>query len=276
MVEQLVARVTGSASVAVTAQVSGPRRPVPVVHAGADAVYLDLGGTCVGVLSAHAALLPCGVRTTLGVLPEVPAGGVATVGQGTVLLAGLEVVVEATVDTTVPVLDPSVGQQGAGRLALLADAPTRRVRDLLPRDALEALLRSDPAAVPLLLGLGPGLTPLGDDVLGGWLTTAVATRHPGLDEVHRAVALAAPERTTTLSSTLLTCAARGEAVPELRPLLVGLGAGNAAAVEVALDALVRVGDTSGAGALLGAVTALASSALQSSAPHASALVQAVR
>ena len=256
MTEQPVVRATGSASVRVLGLVAGPRRTAPVLHAGRDAVYLDVEGHCTCLLSARATQVPCGVRTTLDVLPPVAAGDVASVEHGWVALPGLQVLVAGIVDTTVPVLDAAVAAQGSGRLSLLAGPPTRSVRELLPADALAALLRSDPAAVPALLGRGPGLTPLGDDVLGGWLATAVATRHPGLEPVRSAVALTAAERTTTLSATLLACAARGEVVPELRRLLVGLGAGDPTAVEESLDDLVGVGDTSGAGALLGAVTAL--------------------
>jgi Protein of unknown function (DUF2877) len=113
-----------------------------------------------------------------------------------------------------------------------------------------------PAAVRALLGLGPGLTPLGDDVLCGWLAAAVARRHPALDDLRSTVLVDAPARTTTLSTTLLGCASRGEGVPELRALLGGLARENPAGVEQSVDLLLRVGDTSGAGLLLGALLAL--------------------
>jgi hypothetical protein len=250
----------GSASIGVIGRVAGPHRSAAVVHAGPHAVYLDVEGHCTCLLSAHATQVPCGIRTTLDVLPEVAPGDLASVENGTVSLPGLDVLVADIVDTTVPVLDPAAVARWTAPLAQLAAAPTQRVRDLLPADALDALRRSDPVAVPALLGLGPGLTPLGDDVLGGWLATTVATRHPDREAVRRAVAVSAGERTTTVSATLLACAARGEVVPELRSLLVALtaGAGAAAAVQEALDALVAVGDTSGAGALLGTVIALQS------------------
>jgi hypothetical protein len=204
--------------------------------------------------------MPCGIRTDLDVLPTFAPGDLASVANGTVSLPGLDVLVAGIVDTTVPVLDPSAAERWSARLTLIAAAPTRRVRDLLPAEALDALRRSDPAAVPALLGLGPGLTPLGDDVLGGWMATAVATRCPDLEGVRRAVALTARERTTTVSTTLLACAARGEVVPELRSLLVTLAAEDVAEVEQAIEALVAVGDTSGAGALLGVVLALQATA----------------
>ena len=256
MTERPVVRATGSASVRVLGHVAGPHRNASVVHAGPDAVYLDVEGHCTCLLTARAVQVPCGIRTTLDVLPRVAPGDLASVEHGTVSIAGLDVLVGAIVDTTVPVLDGSVTARWGAALARLADAPTRRVRDLLPADALAALLRSDPVAVPALLGLGPGLTPLGDDVLGGWLATTVATRHPGREAVARAVAVSAGDRTTTVSATLLACAARGEVVPELRNLLTALGSSSEDAVGDAVDALVAVGCTSGAGALLGAVAAL--------------------
>jgi hypothetical protein len=251
-----VVREEGSASVRVLGQVAGPHRSASVLHAGPDAVYLDVEGHCTCLLAAQATQVPCGIRTTLDVLPAFAPGDVGSVENGLVSLPGLDVLVAGIVDTTVPVLDPRVAAEWSARLTHLADAHTRRVRDLLPDGALAALVRSDPEAVPALLGLGPGLTPLGDDVLGGWLATAVATRHPGLEAVRTAVALTARDRTTTLSATLLACAARGEVVPELRNLLAGVADGDETAIVKSLDALVSVGDTSGAGVLLGAVIAL--------------------
>ncbi len=260
MAEDHQARASGSASVRVLGQVAGPHRSASVMHAGPDAVYLDVEGSCTCLLSARATQVPCGIRTTLDELPAAEPGDLASVEHGAVTLGGLQVRVAGIVDSTVPVLDPSTTTRWSATLTSLADGPTARVRDLLPAAPIDALFRSDPSAVPALLGLGPGLTPLGDDVLGGWLATALATRHPGLGPVRSAVALSARERTTTLSATLLACASRGEVVPELRNLLVALVAEGAdvAGVERAVAALAAVGDTSGAGALLGVVTALAS------------------
>ncbi len=251
-------RVLGSASVRVLGQVAGLPRTAAVLHAGPDAVYLDLEGTCTGLLATGAVQVPCGIRTPLPTLPHVPPGTEATVGNGTLTLPGLEVHVTEIVDTTVPVLSPSAAARATRRLAPLAAEATGTVRDLLPSDALDALCRGDAAAVRPLVGRGPGLTPLGDDVLGGWLATAVATRHGGLEEVRRAVAMTAVERTTTLSATLLACAARGEVVPELRTLLAGLATDDPTPDQRAVDLLLAVGDTSGAGVLLGTVCALGS------------------
>lgn len=266
MTEDPVVRAAGSASVRVLHRVAGPHRDASVLHAGPDAVYLDVEGHCTCLLSANATQVPFGIRTSLEVLPEVAPGELASVEHGTVSIPGLAVLVGAIVDTTVPVLDTATVARWSDPLARLADEPTRAARDLLPADALDALQRADPAAVPALLGLGPGLTPLGDDVLGGWLATTVATRHPGRAAVSSAVGLTAADRTTKVSATLLACAARGEVVPELRNLLAALGGGTPTAVEESLAALLDVGDTSGAGALLGTVIGLQSAAEHSGQP----------
>jgi hypothetical protein len=255
---EAVARTLGSASIQVLGQVAGRPRPARVLHSGADAVYVDLEGTCTGVLTARAVQVPCAIRTPLGALPTVDPGAEVTVGDGSLTLPGLVVHVTEIVDTTVPVLAPAAAAGASGRLRDLSERATAEVRELLPRDAVAALVSGDAQAVRPLLGRGPGLTPLADDVLGGWLATAVATRHPGLEEVRRSVALSASERTTTLSATLLACASRGEVVPELRRLLAGLVTDDPASLGRSVELLCAVGDTSGAGLLLGTVCALES------------------
>jgi len=215
-------------------------------------------GTCTAPAERTPVQVPCGIRTPLAPLPVVAVGVEATVGDGAVTLPGLEVHVTEIVDTTVPVLAPEVASRAIERLRGIATPATEKVRDLLPSEAVDGLRSGDPAAVRPLLGRGPGLTPVGDDVLGGWLATAVACRHCGLDEVRRAVALSAFERTTTLSATLLACAARGEVVPELRSLLAGLATDDSALIRRSVELLLEVGDISGAGLLVGTVCALES------------------
>nr|WP_301539519.1 DUF2877 domain-containing protein [Nocardioides sp. zg-1308] len=100
-----------------------------------------------------------------------------------------------------------------------------------------------------MLGRGPGLTPLGDDVLAGWFLTRAALGLPDpalVADLRRRLGV-----TTLLSATLLDCALRGEALPELAAWLADPTA-------AATDALLAVGATSGAGLLAGAGLALAS------------------
>ena len=253
--------VVGSASIWVLGRVAGPRRRGRVLHVGDSAVYLELEGSCLAVLGARAVQVPCGVRTQLPSLPATEAGAEVLVEDGSVVLPGLEVMVTNIVDTTVPVLSAVNAAWGGEVLdELLADR-LEGVRAELPGPALAALAEGDAGSVAQLLGLGPGLTPLGDDVLCGWLATAVASRHPALADLRGSVALAATDRTTTLAATLLACASRGEGVPEFRSLLVGINQQNRAVVEQALELMLNIGQTSGAGTLLGALVALQSPSL---------------
>jgi hypothetical protein len=109
----------------------------------------------------------------------------------------------------------------------------------------------DAAGVADLVGRGDGLTPLGDDVLCGWLVThrsaGVAT--PAVDD---AVRRALP-RTTTLSATLLECALEGECADLVTGYLRALGTDRENAARAALAAL---GHSSGAGLAHGVDLAL--------------------
>ncbi len=233
-----------------------------MLHAGADAVYLDLEGACLAILAARAVQVPCGVRTLLPRLPGaeagLEAGAESIVHDGSLTVPGCEVLVTTIVDTTVPVLGADDTGWGAEELTTLVKERLQPVIELLPAGALELLTSGDAEAAQSLLGAGPGLTPVGDDVLAGWLATAVACRHPAMPGLRSAVALAAPERTSVLSSTLLACAARGEGVPEFRSLLTGVSTRNLDVLAQSLDLMLGIGDTSGAGLVLGSLAALTS------------------
>ena len=219
-------------------------------------MYVDVQGACLAVLSARGTQVPCGVRTSLPKLPETEAGAKAAVHDGTIELAGCQVRVNSIVDHTVPVLSPQAARSGGLRLAALVDDRLEGLRSKLPAGALRNLAAADPTSVTDLLGLGGGLTPVGDDVLAGWLATAVAIRHPGLPVIRSAVALCAHDGTTVLSATLLACAARGEGLPEFRSLLSAITIGEPAVVAESVEVLLQVDQTSGSGLLLGALLAL--------------------
>jgi Protein of unknown function (DUF2877) len=87
-----------------------------------------------------------------------------------------------------------------------------------------------------LAGRGPGLTPLGDDILVGYIAgTTLAGKDPG------ALAESAAPRTTALSATLLRLAVRGH-LPEAAHCLLEDGD---------LEPLLNFGSTSGKGIALG-------------------------
>jgi len=216
-----------SAPVAASAppRVAGRLRTAPdgalrLLHAGADAVYAELDGGCVGVVSRHATQVPCALRTRLDALPRV---GAVRVRGGVLHLDDAPVVVGRLVDVSVP----------------------RRRLALRPRPP-------EPAA---LVGAGAGLTPYGDDVLCGWLAVhrAAGVATPAVDaEVRRLL-----PRTTLLSATLLGCAMAGEVVPAFARWLRALG--TDAEPDAERD-LLAVGATSGRGLLEGARTAMSGAA----------------
>lgn len=109
--------------------------------------------------------------------------------------------------------------------------------------------------VPMeLVGLGPGLTPSGDDVVAGALVAAHATDHPGLAAWQEQTRAALRARTTTpVSRGLLHHALDGYAVPELAAFLTAVCAGGAAP---ALARLLAVGHSSGTALAAGALHAL--------------------
>lgn len=245
--------VAAAAPAWVRERLDGPQREAVVVHSGADAVYLDDGDACLGLLGRSAVAVPCGLQTTLRDLP--PADRTARIGDGNLEVAGMQVRVGRIVDASVPRINacsttPTVLAQACGdRL--------QAVRSELPASALSALRGTDPAAVRALLGRGSGLTPVGDDVLCGWTATRHGLGTPSVPMI-RAIQAAAPTSTTRLSATLLDRACAGEVIPQFRQLLLALRAPTASvpAIGRAVDALLAVGHTSGAGMLLGATLAL--------------------
>jgi len=102
-----------------------------------------------------------------------------------------------------------------------------------------------------LIGLGPGLTPEGDDVVAGVAAVVASGPWPeALREAWLGALLGADlrRRTTALSATLLELAAAGMGPEPLQALVGGRMA--------ALDRLLRVGHTSGRAYALGAGFAL--------------------
>ena len=123
-------------------------------------------------------------------------------------------------------------------------------------------------AAERIVGLGPGLTPSGDDILCGLLVSlrlvGDAVRHGRravwlADWLGAAVTADAGTRTTALAATLLHCAAAGGAGAEVAAVLRGVAGHEPPALPV--RRLLAVGHTSGAdlaqGVLAGCRAALA-------------------
>ena len=200
-----------------------PSGPVRVVHHGAHAVYVDVGGWCVGVVDQHATEVPCALGTRTDDLVVLGAGP-AYVRAGVLHLSGVPLVIGRLRDVSVPPL-----------------RPRRPVHKSLPTTPL------DTRTVSRLVGAGDGLTPRGDDVLCGWLAMhrAAGVRTPAVDEAVRT----RMQHTTLLSATLLDCAMHGEVMPQFAAYVAAVGTAAQAAAE---KDLLRVGHSTGAGLLEGA------------------------
>ena len=115
-----------------------------------------------------------------------------------------------------------------------------------------------------LAGLGPGLTPSGDDTLGGFAGVLVLlSAQLSVDAVPRShlasiIVSAARPRTTKLSVTLLEHAARGEMAEQVGELLTALAlpVEESEAVLQAADRVLAYGACSGGDTLLGLLLGL--------------------
>lgn len=106
-----------------------------------------------------------------------------------------------------------------------------------------------------LVGLGPGLTPSGDDALIGLAAALHATGHPARGFLGEAVE-DAPARTTAVAATLLRHAADGEFSERLQRLLAALLGDEDAAVPPAVEQAIAWGATSGTDCLVGVLFGL--------------------
>ena len=133
-------------------------------------------------------------------------------------------------------------------IAGLVDALTQRNR------------RSLKVVTASLAGLGPGLTPAGDDFLGGVLVAlALAHEHQPdalLAEIAGLVVETAAPRTHEISAAYLRAAYAGEVGERWHPLIRSIAAGDAAEIAPSARAVMEYGETSGADMLAGFLAGL--------------------
>jgi hypothetical protein len=106
-----------------------------------------------------------------------------------------------------------------------------------------------------LVGLGPGLTPSGDDVLVGIEAALHALARPSAGFLTLATG-DVEGRTTALAATLLRHAGAGEFAERLHGLLAALLGSDDEAIPAAIDRAVAWGATSGTDCLLGVLVGL--------------------
>jgi len=239
--------------------ISGPDRPVDVLGRFATALYLRLAhGEVIALLSSDAVRLPIGLilPTSSREFPLTYPRGPVVVGSGAVHIGGWCCRVSRLVSPQAPAVltpDREAREHLRHRLARYRSAdPDLLLPDVLPDDA------HSPAAADLvrrLLGVGPGLTPAGDDVLAG-LLVGLWSFGQRAEPLRRAVLTGLATRTTDLSAALLRCAARGESIPQMNQLLRNMSESAwQGRLDHAVDDLVRVGHTSGTALATGVLAA---------------------
>jgi hypothetical protein len=149
------------------------------------------------------------------------------------------------------------GEDGLGHLLAGRDARDSFSLAAAARVAAlrDALMTGDAAAAACaargLIGLGVGLTPSGDDLLVGLLAALEATGNPMRFALARSIAADAPARTTAISGTALSHAARGEFAERLQDVLIAIGLDDPKRTERAISRATAYGATSGVDTLVG-------------------------
>jgi hypothetical protein len=115
----------------------------------------------------------------------------------------------------------------------------------------------DPAKLASLLGLGPGLTPSGDDLLGGALVALTAIGFLDLrDTIWTGIRGQAAALTNDIARAHLAAAAEGECAAALSKAIDAVLNGARRELAPALDGVTALGHTSGWDALAGVVVVL--------------------
>lgn len=138
----------------------------------------------------------------------------------------------------------------AGRLRARARSALTSLVDAARHAGADQAVRE---AAVLLLGLGPGGTPSGDDALVGFLGAWLRLRpgEPTAAGLAGELAVRAPAATTRLAAEFLYHLARGRLSLRLELLLAAIAGGDREAVAAAGRALASYGATSGRDTILG-------------------------
>lgn len=221
-----------------------PDGPVRVLHSCAEAVHLEVAGRCVSVVGPKGPGLPISLRSKVALVSSRRTA-TAYVEGGILHWGGRALVTGRLVDVRAPRIDTAEVPKAGPVVAW--GTPRSRAAGLVPVGA-----RVDPATVSSLVGQGPGLTPLGDDVVCGWLAAhrSAGVPTPAVD----AAVLGLLGRTTTLAATLLECAVAGEVADPVAAYLRSLGTPSAGAARSVLEGF---GQSSGLGLAHGLDLALA-------------------
>lgn len=163
-------------------------------------------------------------------------------------------------------------KDGLAPLVLLSGRPSPRtptaeaasgliadLRRVMPADLQRGAWSEDAVrSATLLVGLGPGLTPSGDDLLGGMMLALTALGRDHLrDALWDAISGELDDLTVPISAMHLSAAADGLGAEAMHETLGAVVAGNSDEIAHRLPALGAIGATSGWDALAGAMLVFA-------------------
>jgi uncharacterized protein DUF2877 len=247
-------------STALSSVIAGPLQRGTVLTSTRLASYAVLSDTTdpsvIAIVAPGAVRLP--VSLYVARLPSLGESAPVTIGGGVVTAAGHTWRPARWWDPRPRVDAEALRSPGIELAGIIASEPSSAFGiDLeVAAHAVDRLANGDPIPACRILGLGPGLTPAGDDVVAGALAAlALADRLP--DDAAEAVLLAARSRTTSLSASLLSAASRGQVVPQASRLLHAIAAGKGPdTITEMARGLFLVGATSGHDLALGLAAAL--------------------
>jgi hypothetical protein len=152
----------------------------------------------------------------------------------------------------------SHGQHPSALAATTASLLERRAAALCAA-LCRADMQSATAQGKAMLGLGPGLTPSGDDFLVGLFAVLHIPRSPAesLKEVCAGIVEDLEHRTNAVSAAALKAAARGRVRESIAALLTAVTTGRCESVTTASRAVLAIGSTSGRDIVTGIVAGLA-------------------
>jgi hypothetical protein len=219
-------------------ELGGASRTGRVLASFPRSVYVEVGGAVVALVSIDAPPGPLHLR--VDPLPRPAPGSRIRVDR----------LVSSSARWRPPAVDATLLRRHASAAGpWLAGAARSNLAGDPAVDAAGAGLRSGDlrTVVDALAGRGAGLTPAGDDVLGGILLVLATAGHDRR-ELHEAVATA---RTHAISRAFLAWAARGQVVEPVHLLLAALATDDAVAARRHQGAVLALGHTSGADLVLG-------------------------
>jgi len=236
-----------------------------VVASFRRACYLALGGGQIVLVAPG--VEPGPVHVVLDAEPPRPEPGGAIRVTGTVLVVdGVRIDVGGATPWWGSLPEPVAVREHAFAIASAAleatpgsallrepfEGRARRARTLLEEGRLQE-------AASGLAGLGPGLTPSGDDALAGIVFALRAALGPGIETSTVRAADALPAG--SLGRDFVSFAARGQALAPVHDLVERVVAGDRAGADGAARGVASIGETSGRDLLLGLGWALTGGAV---------------